>query len=160
MSMLQLELKGLRWDADLQIIQGDVYLAIDKEVIVDEPLCLDVGMPALLLSTTKDVTPDRWSPPEEWASKPFFVCGCGDPECRAYSFQVRHDPPGELVRLAEIEERPDGSFRELGTWTVDASEYRNTVRAAAQLLLDFAGSCDGYSPLLPDTLPLLRRMLS
>jgi hypothetical protein len=105
--LFSLQCSNLSWDADLQIIHADVLLCVDGEVLIDEPLCIDVGLPALMYSVNEDVEPNRWAAPEEYDRMPFFCCGCGDPECRAYSFRVRHIDVSHL-ELAELEERDGG----------------------------------------------------
>lgn len=155
--MLKLRMSGFRWDRDLQIIQADVRLEAEGTLLIDEPLCVDVGMPSLVNSLLEDVTPDRWAPPEEWRTKPFFVCGCGDPECRAYSIVVKHREG--RVWLAEVDDRADGSRRIMEEFEAEPEEYRAAVLGAAQAFLDFAGGLDGYRPLYPGTLDIVRRLV-
>jgi hypothetical protein len=157
--MLQLSLTGFRWDRDLQIIQADVRMEVEGRLLIDEPLCVDVGMPSLVYSLKENVKPNRWGTPEEWRTKPFFVCGCGDPECRAYSIAVRHLTETGKICLAEVEEREDGGCRLLEDFEVGAGEYRSAVMAAALDFLDFAEGLDGYQPLFPDSLEMIRRYL-
>jgi hypothetical protein len=88
--MLLLSLKKWSFDADLQIIHADVKLIIEGQILIDEPLCIDVGLPALLLSACEATEPNRWASHLEWQRMPFFVCGCGDAECRGFSFVVKH----------------------------------------------------------------------
>lgn len=153
---MKLQMTGYRFDRDLQIIQADVRLELDGRIVIDEPLCVDVGMPALAASLHDDAVPDRLAPPEQWRTKPFFICGCGDPECRAYSFRVRHDPARETVLLQEVEERGEGVFRVLEEWELPAAEYREQVLRTAVELLRFADGLDGYRPLYPETMAAIR----
>lgn len=157
--MLRMDISGFRWDRELQIIQAEVRLEVEGTLLIDEPLCVDVGMPALAASLDADAAPNRWSPPEEWRTKPFFVCGCGDPECRAYSLAVKHKKEAGTVWLAEVEEREDGSFKILEEFLVDAGLYRKAVIGAARAFLAFAEGLEGYRPLYPETLETVRRLL-
>ncbi|WP_028549491.1 hypothetical protein [Paenibacillus sp. UNC451MF] len=156
--MFALTYTGWSWDSDLQIIQADVLLEIDGEVIIDEPLCVDVGLPALLLSTKSDVEPNRWSAPDLWQRIPFFCCGCGDPECRAYSFRVKHLENG-MLELTELEEREQGPSKEIGTYLVSADSYKAQVVAIARTYLDFVEGLD-YLPYFADTVKVIRELLA
>lgn len=71
--MFTLSCTNWSWDADLQIIHADVLLKIDGDVLIDEPLCVDVGLPALLYSVTHDAEPNRWGKVDEWERMPFFA---------------------------------------------------------------------------------------
>lgn len=153
----RLNCNGWSHDADLQIIHADVKLEIDGETVIDEPLCVDVGMPAMLLSLYRDVDPDRWSEPDIWESKPFFCCGCGDPECRAFSFRVRH--VGDRIMLTELEERQGDEPRILAEYAIDRREYEEQVRQAGQQFVEFANRLD-YRPLYPDTLAQAKSLLA
>lgn len=156
--MFELTYTGWSWDSDLQIIQADVKLEIDGEVLIDEPLCVDVGLPALLLSTRSDVEPNRWSAPDRWQCIPFFCCGCGDPECRAYSFRVKHMGDG-MLELTELEEREQESSKELGLYSVSADSYKEQVVAIAKKYLDFVEGLD-YRPYFADTVKVIRELLT
>ncbi|MBE1444394.1 hypothetical protein [Paenibacillus sp. OAS669] len=156
--MFQLRYSGWSWDSELQIIQADVKLEIDGELLIDEPLCVDVGLPAMLLSTRSDVEPYRWSAPDLWQRIPFFCCGCGDPECRAYTYRVRH-LDGGLLELTELEEKEQGPSRELGTYTVQASQYEEQVVSIAKAYLTFIEGLD-YRPLFADTVEVVKRLLA
>lgn len=145
------------FDAGLQIVHADVRLDIDGETVIDEPLCLDVGLPALLLSALKNVEPDRWAGVDAWTKVPFFICGCGDPECRAFSFVVIHRSEREL-ELTEVEERQGGAPRRVASYTVDKAEYVRQVRDIAETFLSFVEPLD-YRPLYKDTVPTVRRLL-
>ncbi|GAB7054652.1 MULTISPECIES: hypothetical protein [unclassified Paenibacillus] len=149
---------GWSFDADLQIIQADVRMEIDGEILIEEPLCVDVGLPALLLSMHEDVEPNRWTDAERWHQVPFFVCGCGDPECRAYSFIVRHLPANEL-ELTEVEERQDMPPRKLAGYVVDKAEYVSQVRAIGLEFLRFTKDLDGYRPYYKDTVETVKNLL-
>ncbi|WP_246079097.1 hypothetical protein [Paenibacillus piri] len=155
--MLKLQCDGWSWDADLQIIHADVRLEADGELLIDEPLCVDVGLPTLLYSMYRDVEPNRWAPPEEWVRMPFFCCGCGDPECRAYSFRVRHIPGG-IIELTELEERPDGQPRELGVYKAAVEPYKSQVIAVARQFLAFVEGLD-YRPYFADTVKVVSQLV-
>lgn len=158
--MLTIEMKGLRWDRELQIIQADVRVDAEGRTWVEESLCIDVGMPAWAASLNADVEPDRLSPPENWQSKPFLVCGCGDPECRAHSFAVRHNQETGTVWIGLVEERGGGTGRVLEELELPRAEYGQAVEQAARDFLRFTEGLDGYSPLYPDTLEVVRRELA
>jgi hypothetical protein len=143
--MFELTCRNLSWDRDLQLIHADVRLAAEGCVWIEEPLCIDVGLPALLLSLTEDVEPDRWADPKGgWKRMPFFVCGCGDPECRAYSFSVKHLPGGE-IRLAQVEERQGRPYRELESLIISKKEYGQQVLDLAKQYLAFTDGLE-YRP--------------
>ncbi|WP_163859430.1 hypothetical protein [Paenibacillus elgii] len=146
------------FDADLQIVHADVKLEIDGETLIDEPLCIDVGLPALLLSVHEDVEPFRWAPADEWQRIPFFCCGCGDPECRAFSFIVRHKAD-RWLELTEVEEREGRSPRELGTYDIDWSDYAKQVREIGETFLRFVEHLD-YRPYFKDTVETVKRQLA
>lgn len=158
--MLTIEMKGLRWEKELQIIQADVRVAAEGRTWVEESLCIDVGMPAWAASLNGDVEPDRLSPPENWRSKPFLVCGCGDPECRAHSFAVRHHHEAGTVWVGLVEERGGGAYRVLEELELSRSEYGQAVGRVAEAFLRFAEGLEGYRPLYPDTLAVVRRELT
>ncbi|CAG7649477.1 hypothetical protein ACFQI7_26515 [Paenibacillus allorhizosphaerae] len=150
--------KGWSFDADLQIIHADVYMEAEGEIVIDEPLCVDVGLPALLLSAKENVTPDRWANANEWHRMPFFVCGCGDPECRGYSFIVKHQAGGERIELVEVEEKPSQPSRELGRYTVAFDEYVSQVEAVGRAFLDFVQPL-AYKPYYQHTVETVKRLL-
>lgn len=154
--MFELKAERLSFDAGLQIVQADIRLVIDGETVVDEPLCLDVGLPALLASGLENTSPHRWAPPAEWRKMPFFVCGCGDPECRAYSFRVRH-LDAERAEWTLVEESEDGSFREQESYVVDLSECRAQLVELGERFLRFVEPLD-YRPYFPDTVPVVREL--
>ena len=52
--MLNVSVTGWSLDKDLQIIQADVLLAVDDNIIIEEQLCIDVGLPAFLHSALHD----------------------------------------------------------------------------------------------------------
>jgi hypothetical protein len=159
MPELVLAISGYRWERELQIIQADVLLEACGTVIIDEALCVDAGMPALAFSLHSDIRPNRWGEPEEWQTKPFFVCGCGDPECRAFSLAVTRDEDSGLVHLSELQEGIDGSIKVLEEFTVPVSEYDAAVRAAAEGFLTFVENLDSYKPLYGQTVQTVRRLL-
>jgi hypothetical protein len=154
-----IELRFGKWSFDpgLQIIHADVFFAINGDVLVDEPLCIDVGLPALLLSVLEDTEPDRKAPAAEWRKMPFFVCGCGDPDCRGYSFAVKHAACGR-VRIAEAEETGAGQYREDRSYTVSRSEFTKAVLPLAKQFLDFTDKLDDYRPYLAETVGIVRKL--
>src|ERR1700688_2993328 len=115
--MLLLSLKKWSFDADLQIIHADVKLIIEDQILIDEPLCIDVGLPALLLSACESTEPNRWASHLAWQQMPFFVCGCGDAECRGFSFVVKHVDETWL-QISEVDERIDDHYRIAGEYLV------------------------------------------
>ncbi|TBL74006.1 hypothetical protein [Paenibacillus thalictri] len=147
-----------KWSHDhgLQIIHADVRLTIDGDEVIDEPLCVDVGLPALLQSVLRDAEPNRWAAPEQWERMPFFCCGCGDPECRAFSFRVEHR--GETVHVAEIDERQNGESRVLAEYDVPKDEYKAEILKAGRQFLSFVEDLD-YHPYLADTVRLVRGLV-
>ncbi|WP_248928087.1 hypothetical protein [Paenibacillus hamazuiensis] len=144
------------FDHGLQIIHADVKMEADGAVLIEEPLCVDVGLPALLLSGLEDTDSNRWASPEEWRKMPFFCCGCGDPECRAFSFRVRHD--GDFVRLTELEERPDREPRELFEAEIAADEYRREILQAGRQFLRFIEGLD-YRPYYGNTVSEVKQLI-
>jgi hypothetical protein len=156
--MFSLQLTNWSWDADLQIIHADVLLSADGEVLIDEPLCVDVGLPALLYSVNQDVEPNRWAAPDQYERIPFFCCGCGDPECRAYSFRVQHLNDSEL-ELTELDERQDGEPKVVGTYTVPLDEYKKQVIRIAEQFLSFVEALE-YKPYFKNTVDVVNQLLS
>ncbi|MCZ8522772.1 MULTISPECIES: hypothetical protein [Paenibacillus] len=157
MSPFDLTYSGWALDSDLQVIHADVKLVIDGEVLIDEPLCVDVGMPALVLSISEDVEPDRWAEASEWHRVPFVICGCGDPECRGFSFRARH-VEGDLIELTELEERQGRPPREQGTYLIPKQAYAARVREIAEQFLRFTESLD-YRPYYADTVKTVKGLL-
>ncbi|OXM87665.1 hypothetical protein [Paenibacillus rigui] len=155
--MFSLLCSNWSWDKDLQIIHADVRLEIDGEILIDEPLCVDVGLPALLLSVNHEVEPNRWAPAQEWSKMPFFCCGCGDPECRGYSFRVKHKR-AEDVELTELEEREGGQSKEMGSYRVPYELYKSVVHGIAREYLDFVEGLD-YHPYFADTVKVVKDLL-
>jgi hypothetical protein len=145
------------WDSDLQIVHADVRLEVEGEVLIDEPLCVDVGMPALLFSATHDVEPDRWEAADVWERMPFFCCGCGDPECRSYSFRVHH-LDGKVLQLTELEERQGMPPRELGSYNIPQDIYRSQVSQVAAAFLQVVADVD-YQPYFKDTVKVLKELM-
>jgi hypothetical protein len=155
--MLEWTYGNYSFDADLQLIHADVKIAWNGNVWVEEPLCVDVGLPALLASLDRDVRPDRFADPsKDWLLMPFLVCGCGDPECRAFSFEVEHISSGE-VKLSLLEERPGRPPRELEQAVVPLADYRAAVLRTASDYLKFVETLP-YEPLLRDAEKLVREM--
>lgn len=146
---------GLSHNEELQIVQADVFVAAEGETLVEEPLCIDVGLPALLASGFEDVRPNRFADAaSEWRLMPFFVCGCGDPDCRAMPFGVRHE--GDVVVWTELDQSPSGSERVLGEYRIPAEAYRRALLRLGEQFLAFASTLD-YRPLQPETLALVRK---
>jgi hypothetical protein len=155
--MFDLQVNRLSFDKGLQIVQADVRLIIDGEAVIDEPMCVDVGLPALLLSGLTDVTPYRWAEAREWGRMPFFVCGCGDPECRAYSFRVRHIN-GEEAEWTLVEEAEDRSFREHESYVISLAECRQQLIGLGERFLAFVEPLD-YRPYFADTVPVVQELV-
>jgi hypothetical protein len=153
----ELTCSGWSLEKDLQIVHADVRLVVEGEALIEEPLCVDVGLPALLLSALEPVEPDRFADPREWRMMPFFCCGCGDPECRAFSFRVRHTSEGD-VELTELEERQGREPRELAVYTIDGEEYRRRVLSIGQAFLQFIETLD-YHPHHHETLAQVKRLV-
>jgi hypothetical protein len=144
-------------DPELQIIHADVLLTIDGETLINEPLCIDVGLPALLLSAQQATQPNRWAPPEQWERMPFFVCGCGDPECRGFSFAVSHKD-GNCISLIEVEERQHAAYRVVGEYAIPLADYREQVAQIGNRFLHFVQDLD-YRPFYKDTVAMASSLL-
>ncbi len=155
--MFDLSIKGWSLDKDLQIIQADVLMAVDDSIIIEEPLCVDVGLPAFLYSALHDTAPNRFAPADQWERMPFFVCGCGDPECRGFSFVVRH-LADEQVELASVEERSNGTYRELETHMIPSLEYSKKVLEVGETYLAFIKDLD-YRPYFGDTVKVVEDLV-
>ncbi|UKS27455.1 hypothetical protein LOZ80_00440 [Paenibacillus sp. HWE-109] len=155
--MFDVSIKGWSHDKDLQIIQADVLMAVDDSVLVEEPLCVDVGLPAFLYSALHDTAPNRFAPPDQWERMPFFVCGCGDPECRGFSFVVHHLADAQ-VELIEVEERTNGTYRELETHRISSKDYTKQVLAVGETYLQFIQGLD-YRPFLADTVKVVEGLV-
>ena len=151
--MFEIRYEGLSLNAELQIVQADVTVVAEGESIVEEPLCIDVGLPSLLRSGLEDAAPDRFADAAvEWARMPFFVCGCGDPECRAVVIAVRRDL-GDIV-WTELEQSPSGE-RKVGEYRIPVGEYRRALVRLGEQFLAFVERLD-YRPLQPETVSLVR----
>jgi hypothetical protein len=147
---------GLSHNEELQIIQADVVVVAEHETLIDEPLCVDVGLPSLLLSAFEDIAPDRFADAAvEWRVMPFFVCGCGDPDCRAFPFRVRHE--GDRVNWTELDQSPTGGERVLAQYQVPVEVYRGVLLRLGEQFLSFAAALD-YCPLQKETLPLVAEL--
>jgi len=145
---------GLSHNAELQIVQADVVVTAEGETLIEEPLCVDVGLPALLRSAFEDAAPDRFADAAvEWEKMPFFVCGCGDPDCRAYPFGVRR--AGDEVEWRELEQSPGGE-RTVGVYRIPLQAYRETLLRLGEQFLAFVAPLD-YRPLQPATVELVAR---
>ncbi|MGO4496534.1 hypothetical protein AB4114_11610 [Paenibacillus sp. 2RAB27] len=155
--MFELVIKGWSLDKDLQIIQADVHMSVDDSLIIEEPLCIDVGLPALLYSALHDTAPNRFAPADQWERMPFFVCGCGDPECRGFSFVVRHLPE-EQLELSSVEERTNGTYRELETHVIPIREYREQVVNIGETYLRFVADLD-YRPYFQNTVKVVEELV-
>ncbi|MGG1517515.1 hypothetical protein ABE504_19030 [Paenibacillus oryzisoli] len=156
--MFTLTVQGWSLDKDLQIIQADVHMSADGSVLVEEPLCVDVGLPALLYSTLHDTLPDRFAPADAWERMPFFVCGCGDPECRGFSFVVTHKS-SEEIELQLVEERSSGGYRELETHIVPWAAYARQIGEIAETYLAFVANLD-YRPYYKETVKVVQDLLT
>lgn len=155
--IFELTYDNLALDQDLQIVQADVLLKIDDEIVIDEALCIDVGLTALVQSCLKEFRPNRWAEEKEWDKIPFFVCGCGDADCRAYSFIVEHISPDE-IKLYEIEERMNQDDRVYQSWTINKQEYVESVLDVSKQFLRFIGPLD-YRPLFQKRLFILKELV-
>ncbi|MFC5447653.1 hypothetical protein [Paenibacillus aestuarii] len=155
--MFEVKVTGWSHDRDLQIIQADVRMAVDEDIIIEEPLCVDVGLPAFLGSVFKDTEPNRFAPADQWERMPFFVCGCGDPECRGFSFVVRH-LDGKQVELRHVEERGDGTYRELDSYLIAKDEYSKQALQLGQSFLHFINGLD-YRPYFADTVKVVTELV-
>lgn len=147
---------GLSHNEELQIVQADVVVVAEGETLVEEPLCIDVGLPALLASAFEDHAPDRFADAASaWQRMPFFVCGCGDPDCRAFPFGVRHE--GDVVVWTELDQSPSGHERKLAEYRFPAKRYRRVLLGLGEAFLAFAAPLD-YRPLQPETMALVERL--
>jgi hypothetical protein len=149
--MLLLSLNKWSFDAD-------VKLAIEGQILIDEPLCIDVGLPALLLSACESTEPNRWASHLEWQRMPFFVCGCGDAECRGFSFVVKHVDETWL-QISEVDERIDDHYRIAGDYMVMVKEYRQQVEMIGRHFIQFVHDLD-YKPFLSDTVEIVENLLA
>ena len=157
-SMLLLSFNNWSFDIDLQIIHADVKLDIEGQTLIDEPLCIDVGLPALLLSALEATEPNRWAPATEWKNMPFFICGCGDAECRGFSFVVKHLNENWLM-IREVDERQDDDYRVAGEYEVLVEEYRQQVEEIGSHFLQFVHDLD-YRPYLAETVEIIEALLA
>lgn len=142
------ELKAAGWSflAGLELVQADILVRIEGETVIDEPLCVDAGLPSLLASAIRDTQPRRFAEPVEWERTPYFVCGCGDASCRAFVFETKHE--GEFIRWIEWEESEFGHARRMDEFLFAASDYRREVLAYAEEFLGFIRE-HPYRPDLP-----------
>lgn len=155
--MFDLQFSGLIHDQDLQIVQADVFLQIENEVLIDESLCIDAGLPALLNSCINDFTPNRWSEEHEWQTIPFFVCGCGEADCKAFSFLVRHISANK-IELTEIEERENQTYRVYDHWVLDKELFRTKIIQVTEQFLEFIGPLE-YRPLFRERVSIIKDLL-
>lgn len=154
---MELTFEKLYFHEPLQIVQAEVTMQIGGEEVVAEPLCIDVGLPAMLLSALEETKPNRWASPGEWEKMPFLVCGCGDPECRGFSFESVHE--GDTILLREVEETGPGETRLLEEYELSLAEYRLAVYRVGRLFVEFMEE-KNYKPLYPDTLQTVRQLLT
>lgn len=155
---MNLRIEKLAFHEPLQIVQAEVKLDIDGVEVINEPLCIDVGLPALLLSACSNTKPNRFAPPEQWEKMPFFVCGCGDPDCRAFAFAVEHDDG--WVTLTELEQSsPDDEGRMLDEYRVKLETYRAQVKQAGETFVRFMEG-KPYQPLHKETMAIVKQLLS
>ncbi|WP_405461675.1 hypothetical protein [Paenibacillus sp. HJGM_3] len=155
--MFRLEIKGMKLEPDLQIVQADVKVEADGEIIIDESMCVDVGLPALLYSGFEPTMPNRWAEIGDWTSVPFFVCGCGDPECRAILFRTQVLEEEGEVEWVLVEQAEDRSYREQELYRFPLRSYREQVLRAAEQFLEVIDGQD-YRPLMKDTEAVVRRL--
>lgn len=153
--MFELRFEKLSFLSDLQIVQAEVTVKLDGETLIEEPLCVDVGLPALLASAAGEgAAPDPGADPAaEWRRMPFFVCGCGDPDCRSFAFNVSYE---EGTVIWTQVERGAAGLRKLDEYRIPFEEYKRAVVAAGVQFLEFM---DGrvYTPLQPSTLQIVRQ---
>ncbi|MFS1514087.1 hypothetical protein VQL36_16815 [Chengkuizengella sp. SCS-71B] len=154
---MKLIFSHLTLNKELQIVQADVFLEVNDDIIIDEPLCIDVGLPALLLSALEDTSPNRFASATEWEKTPFFVCGCGDPDCRGFSFIVRHRDK-KSIQLIEVEEFEGDQPREMDEYFVDLLVYQNIVYEIGLQFIEFIKDLD-YSPYFKDTLAVVHDLM-
>ncbi len=154
--MFLLQVANWTFQEELQIVQADVKLEISNQVVVEEPLCVDVGLPALLLSGLEDTEAFRFSPPEEWGKMPFFVCGCGDPECRGFSFEVKHH--GDEVIWLEVEESETGSRRIVEEFSMNNRTVQQQLLALGETFLEFVKD-KPYKPYFSDTVSVVQSLV-
>ncbi|SDO80364.1 hypothetical protein SAMN04487897_1234 [Paenibacillus sp. yr247] len=155
--MFNVSVKGWSLDKDLQIIQADVLMTAFDSILIEEPLCIDVGLPAFLYSALHDTTPNRFAPADQWERMPFFVCGCGDPECRGFSFVVRHLAEEQLELIA-VEERTNGTHRELEAHIIPRMAYCQQVLAIGEAYLQFIKGLD-YRPYFGATVKVVEDLV-
>jgi hypothetical protein len=156
--MFQLNVSNMSLDSELQIIQADVMLKIEGTQVIDETLCIDAGLPALLRSVLYDMTPNRWDSEGMWEKVPFFVCGCGDADCKAFSFIIHH-LDDDQVEIAEIEERQDNEPRIYDRWVIPKREYEGQILKVAEQFLDYVKVLD-YRPLLTETVEIVNNLVN
>jgi hypothetical protein len=155
--MFQLVVEKMSFDSDLQIIQADVTLQIGDEAIIEETTCIDVGLPSMLRSVLHDVEPNRWAPSEQWEKMPFFICGCGDPECKGFSFVLQHLSEDEL-KITEVDEQQNEDYRVYQSWIISKKDYAQKVVGLADQFLHFVRPLD-YRPFLPNTVEIIEALL-
>jgi hypothetical protein len=156
--MFEICLEDLFFDADLQIIQAEIQLTINQQEVFHEILCLDVGLPSMVRSVFHELQPNRWAKIADWHELPFFVCGCGDPECKAYSFAVHHLSTAQ-IELTELEEQEQGEARILQKWRIPLKEYAREIVKIAEQFLDYTKPLD-YHPLFPQTVTVIQTYVS
>ncbi|WP_134701765.1 hypothetical protein [Ammoniphilus sp. YIM 78166] len=152
--MFKLIVENMSFDQGLQIIQADVQVMINNKQVIHEALCVDMGLPSLVRSIERDVSPNRWS--TQWEDMPFFICGCGDPECKAYSFVVRHLPTGE-IQWTEVEEREHEDYRIYDSWVIQPDQYREEIKKLVKQFLRFVEPLD-YQPYFKESLDVIKKL--
>ncbi|WP_127586654.1 hypothetical protein [Paenibacillus koleovorans] len=156
--MFRLQFSGMKLDKDLQIIQADVLVEIEGETVVEEAMCVDVGLPALLISCFESTEPNRWAPIDEWRSIPFFVCGCGDPECRAIGFRTRLLPEENEIEWVMVEQAEERAYREQESYRIAIPEYKAQVLNAADSFLTLVEK-ENYRPLMKETAAVVQGLV-
>jgi hypothetical protein len=147
----------MKLEKELHIVQAEVIVEADGETVIDESMCVDVGLPALMLSCFQPTHPNRWASIDEWQSIPFFVCGCGDPECRGISFRTRLLNEGKEIEWVLVEQAEDRSYREQETYVFNLRSYKQQVLLVSDQFLTVIDKED-YRPLMKDTEEVVRRM--
>jgi hypothetical protein len=154
-TLFNLKYENMSFHSELQIIHADVTLEIDNQILIDEPLCIDVGLPALLCSTYENTGPVAIATSEEWDKLPFLVCGCGDPECRGYFFKVKHTQT-QMVKWTELELTGDGNLREMGEYEIPLTEYRSQIFYIGIQFIDFVEHLN-YQPYYKNTVQTAKK---
>jgi hypothetical protein len=134
--MFELKATGWSYQEDLQLVQADIEVNIEDTIVLDEPFCVQVGMASLLLSAFQDVHPRQFSETYDWREQPFFICGCGDPSCRAALFEVKHHDDG-TVEWCELMQSETGGERRGDSYRFGLAEYRTMLVNYAEQYVAF-----------------------